>query len=205
MSNSKQFKVCYIWVQSNSWKNHFCKQKLLFLIYRLVTAVKDSWTSAVFSEAPENTWFGQVFLNNMDDSSYETFEKPSVKEVTKHHKTALWHDHTTAHGSEEFKTCQVNIFKFMLCFLLRKFTWYIICILGAKFWNMKMDFKTGGTWNWVRQWTLMMKIYDFCIRLSHYQVYWPNLCTFHSLQRTKKISKSLRRKQRNCKRKKIEN
>ena len=45
----------------------------------------------------------------MDESSYETFEKPSVKEVTKHHKMALWHDHTAAHGSEEFKTCQVNI------------------------------------------------------------------------------------------------
>ena len=54
----------------------------------------------------------------MDESSYETFEKPSVKEVTKHPKTALWHDHTTAHGSEEFKTCQVNII-FMLCFLLK--------------------------------------------------------------------------------------
>ena len=45
----------------------------------------------------------------MDESSFETFEKPSVKEVTKHPKVALWHDHTTAHGTEEFKTCQVNI------------------------------------------------------------------------------------------------
>ena len=58
----------------------------------------------------------------MDESSFETFEKPSVKEVTKHPKVALWHDHTTVHGTEEFKTCQVNIFKFTLCFLLRKFT-----------------------------------------------------------------------------------
>ena len=44
----------------------------------------------------------------MDESSFETFEKPSVKEVTKYPKVALWHDHTTAHGTEEFKTCQVN-------------------------------------------------------------------------------------------------
>ena len=51
----------------------------------------------------------------MDESSFETFEKPSVKEVTKHPKVALWHDHTTAHGTEEFKTCQVNIFK--LCYV----------------------------------------------------------------------------------------
>ena len=82
--------------------------KLLFRIHRLVTGVKESWTSAVFTAAPENTWFGQVYLNNMDESSFETFEKPSVKEVTKHPKVALWHDHSTAHGTEEFKTCQVN-------------------------------------------------------------------------------------------------
>ena len=35
-----------------------------------------------------------------------------------------------------------------------------LCILGVKVWNMKMDFNTGGTWHWVGQWTLMMKIYD---------------------------------------------
>ena len=33
--------------------------------------------------------------------------------------------------------------------------------LGVKVQNMKMDFNTGGTWRWVGQWTLMMKIYDF--------------------------------------------
>ena len=41
--------------------------------------------------------------------------------------------------------------------------------LGVKVWNMKMDFNTEGTWRRVGQWTLMMKIYDFFIRLSRYQ------------------------------------
>ena len=35
------------------------------------------------------------------------------------------------------------------------------------------------------------------------QLYWGFLCTFHSLQRTKKIAKSLQRKQRNCERTKM--
>ena len=34
-------------------------------------------------------------------------------------------------------------------------------IVGVKVWNMKMDFNIGGTWRWVEQWPLMMKIYDF--------------------------------------------
>ena len=38
--------------------------------------------------------------------------------------------------------------------------------LGVKIRNLKVDFKTGGTWRRVRQWTLIMKIYDFFIRLS---------------------------------------
>ena len=33
--------------------------------------------------------------------------------------------------------------------------------LDVKVRNMKMDFNTAGTWHRVRQWTLMMKIYDF--------------------------------------------
>ena len=35
------------------------------------------------------------------------------------------------------------------------------CKLGVKIWNLKIDFKTGGTWRRVRQWTLIMNIYDF--------------------------------------------
>ena len=43
------------------------------------------------------------------------------------------------------------------------------CIVGVKVRNMKMDFNAGGTWHRIWQWTLMMKINDFFIRLSHYQ------------------------------------
>ena len=36
-----------------------------------------------------------------------------------------------------------------------------------------------------------------------WELYWGFLCTFHSLQRTKKILKSLQRKRRNCERTKM--
>ena len=35
--------------------------------------------------------------------------------------------------------------------------------LGVKIRNLKVDFKTGGTWRWVGQWTLMIKINDFLV------------------------------------------
>ena len=38
-----------------------------------------------------------------------------------------------------------------------------------------MDFNTGGTCYWVRQWTLMMKIYDFFIRLSRLVAQYNNI------------------------------
>ena len=40
--------------------------------------------------------------------------------------------------------------------------------LGVKVRNMKMDFNTGGIWRWVRQCTLMMKIYDYFFLACHY-------------------------------------
>ena len=38
--------------------------------------------------------------------------------------------------------------------------------LGVKIRNLKVDFKIGGTWRRVGQWTRIMNIYDFFIRLS---------------------------------------
>ena len=38
--------------------------------------------------------------------------------------------------------------------------------LGVKVRNLKVEFKTGGTWRRIGQLTLIMKVYDFFIRLS---------------------------------------
>ena len=51
----------------------------------------------------------------------------------------------------------------------------VICFIGVKVRNMKKDFNTGGTWRRVGQRTLMIKIYDFFIRLSRYQTIKNNM------------------------------
>ena len=54
-------------------------------------------------------------------------------------------------------------------------------VLGIQIRNMKMVFNISGTWHWVMFEKLMMKIYDFFIRLSH-------LVTLYNI-----VQKSLRR------------
>ena len=50
---------------------------------------------------------------------------------------------------------------------LRKYAWDSSCsTLGVQVRNMKMVFNIYGTWCWVTFEKLMMKIYDFFIRLS---------------------------------------
>ena len=39
----------------------------------------------------------------------------------------------------------------------------VLCGIGVKVRNKKMDFNTGGTCHWVEQWTLRLKIYDFVL------------------------------------------
>ena len=47
----------------------------------------------------------------------------------------------------------------------KKNIYKILYLLGVKVRNMKMDLNIYGTWRRVGQWTLMMKMYDFFIRL----------------------------------------
>ena len=47
--------------------------------------------------------------------------------------------------------------------------------LGVKVRNMKMDYNTGDTWRRVGQWTLMMKINDFFIRVSRLVALYNNM------------------------------
>ena len=42
-----------------------------------------------------------------------------------------------------------------------KYIGYMYSTLGVKIRNLKVDFKTGGTWRRVGQYTLIMNIYDF--------------------------------------------
>ena len=46
-------------------------------------------------------------------------------------------------------------------FLVPSFFLAAVSFLGVKIRKLKVDFMTGGTWRRVRQWTLIMNIYDF--------------------------------------------
>ena len=54
--------------------------------------------------------------------------------------------------------------------------------LGVKVRNMKMDCDIYGTWHRVWQWTLMMKIYDFFIRLSGLVASYKNMSKIFHLR-----------------------
>ena len=53
--------------------------------------------------------------------------------------------------------------------MISYFHWTVryVLFIGVKIRNLKVDFKTGGTWRRVGQGILIMHIYDFFIRLSH--------------------------------------
>ena len=51
--------------------------------------------------------------------------------------------------------------------------------LGTQLRNMKVEFMTGGTWHQVGQCILIMKIYDFFIRLSHLVSVYNNINKKH--------------------------
>ena len=79
------------------------------------------------------------------------------------------------------------LIKFTFWLLLRKkpkYAYYIIYSftkfstmfrLGVRVRNMKMDFGIYGTWRWVGQWILMMKIYDIFFRAKFFSCLVKNL------------------------------
>ena len=57
--------------------------------------------------APSGSALEKVKLNNMDDTSYAGISSFPLAVANPRH--AIWFDHTTAHGSDEYIDCQVGI------------------------------------------------------------------------------------------------
>ena len=68
-------------------------------------------------------------------------------------------------------------------YVLSLIFWYII---GINVRILKIDFNTGGTWRRVKQWALIMTIYDYLISLCHlvakHVQSWKNLPSLQRLQ-----------------------
>ena len=69
--------------------------------------------------APSGSALEKVKLNNMDDTSYAGISSFPLAVANPRH--AIWFDHTTAHGSDEYIDCQVcikgvsQILEFTIC------------------------------------------------------------------------------------------
>ena len=79
-------------------------------LFRLLTAVETSATSKIFEMAPSGSSLEKVKLNNMDDTSYAGTSAFSL--AVENPKHAIWFDHTTAQGSDEYLNCQVSFVRF---------------------------------------------------------------------------------------------
>ena len=55
--------------------------------------------------APSGSALEKVKMNNMDDTSYAGISSFPLAVANPRH--AIWFDHTTAHGSDEYIDCQV--------------------------------------------------------------------------------------------------
>ena len=69
--------------------------------------METSATSKIFEMAPPGSALEKVKLNNMDDTSYAGISSFPLAVANPRH--AIWFDHTTAHGSDEYIDCQVCI------------------------------------------------------------------------------------------------
>ena len=69
--------------------------------------METSATSKIFEMAPSGSALEKVKLNNMDDTSYAGISSFPLAVANPRH--AIWFDHTTAHGSDEYIDCQVCI------------------------------------------------------------------------------------------------
>ena len=90
--------------------------------------METSATSKIFEMAPSGSALEKVKLNNMDDTSYAGISSFPLAVANPRH--AIWFDHTTAHGSDEYIDCQVCIKGVSQ---LLEFTIYICNVCTARF------------------------------------------------------------------------
>ena len=77
----------------------------------MVTAPKTSSTGAAFTKAPNDSAFGKVFLNNMDENSFSIDTKRQIALMILNSKTAFFNDHTEVVAQQEYSNCQVKKIK----------------------------------------------------------------------------------------------
>ena len=83
----------------------------------MVTRPNTTISGAAFTNAPNDSAFGKVFLNNMDRNSFSWDTKKQIALVISNNKTAMFDIHSTISETQEYRNCQVSkkLIHFLYC------------------------------------------------------------------------------------------
>ena len=76
---------------------------------RMLTGAIDAATGAIFIKASKRSGFGQVFQNNMDNSSFSGNTKEQIERILTNSQYAYFNSRGTMRKTEAYKNCQVLI------------------------------------------------------------------------------------------------
>ena len=86
------------------------KQKKLIksLNFRMLTEGTTTQTAASFSTASEESDFGKVYLNNMDEKSFNSDFNGQIEKMISNSKTAFYTINDMMAGKREYRNCDVS-------------------------------------------------------------------------------------------------
>ena len=76
---------------------------------RMVTTSNTTTIGAMFTNAPNDSAFGRVFLNNTDENSFNSDTKKQIALMISNSKTAMFYSHSAVVAEQEYTNCQVKI------------------------------------------------------------------------------------------------
>ena len=80
----------------------------------MLTGAIDDARGAIFTKASKRSGFGQVFQNNMDNSSFSGNTKEQIEKILLNSQYAYFNDFDDMRNKDVYKNCQV-IITFGIC------------------------------------------------------------------------------------------
>ena len=77
----------------------------------MVTASNTTTIAAALTNAPNDSAFQKVFVNNMDANSFSGDTKKQIALMILNGKTAFFNDHSEMVAQQEYSNCQVKRIK----------------------------------------------------------------------------------------------
>ncbi len=74
----------------------------------MVTHKNSSVFGAAFIKAPNDSDFGKVFINNMNEHSFIGNTKEQIATMISNSKTAMFNSHNSVSEGQEYRNCEVS-------------------------------------------------------------------------------------------------